>query len=378
MKTPTINPAFQALIPPLQPEELDQLEANLLADGCRDPLVTWKGVLVDGHNRMAICQKHGKFFEVVEKSFRDEDEVKVWIIRNQFGRRNLTPYCRAELALKLEPLLKSNAKENIVEGGRLGGKSEGKGLTTLSKAFDPVNTRAELATASGVSHDTIAKVKIIEAHASEATKDKLRKGETTINREAKEINREIKRAAFEVKVASAKSAPRSQLITGPFDLILADPPWRYEHCEADNREIENQYQTATIDEISKHKKHLNPKQDCILFLWATAPKLSEAMTVMERWGFNYRSCAVWDKQVIGMGYWWRIQHELLLVGVMGKPSCTPEPARISSIFSERRGTHSTKPQCVYQWIERAFPDSVKLEMYCRQPRQGWAAWGNEC
>ena len=369
MKTPTINPAFQALIPPLQPEELAQLEANILADGCRDPLVTWKGVLVDGHNRMAICQKHGKFFDVVEKSFRYEDEAKVWIIHNQFGRRNLTPYCRAELALKLEPLLKAKAKEKQVEGGK---------DKVPQNSAKPIETREELAKVASVSHDTIAKVKIIDAHASEATKDKLRKGETTINREAKEINREIKRAAFEVKVASAKSAPRSQLITGPFDLILADPPWRYEHCEADNREIENQYHTASLPEIWQHKEHLNPKQDCILFLWATAPKLSEAMTVMERWGFNYRSCAVWDKQVIGMGYWWRIQHELLLVGVRGKPGCTPEPARISSIFSERRGTHSTKPQCVYQWIERAFPDAVKLEMYCRQPRQGWAAWGNEC
>lgn len=192
-----------------------------------------------------------------------------------------------------------------------------------------------------------------------------------------DIRRHYKKQAHAVKVSNAKSRSTSGK-SEPVNLILADPPWRYEHCEANNREIENQYETASLSDIFSHIEEVRVQRDCILFLWATAPKLEEALQVMRAWGFNYRSCAVWDKQKIGMGYWWRIQHELLLVGVRGKPECTPECERMSSIFSEPRTKHSAKPECVYKWIERAFPESTKLEMYCRQPRPGWSTHGNEC
>ena len=159
---------------------------------------------------------------------------------------------------------------------------------------------------------------------------------------------------------------------------LADPHWRYEATSTtDNRDIENHYPAATLPEIFEHIKEIELAPDVILFLWATAPKLADAISVMYAWGFSHRSCAIWDKTKIGMGYWFRIQHELLLVGVRGNPNKTPESERVSSIFVEARTAHSIKPECGYQWIERAFPDLPKLEMYCRKPRIGWAAWGNE-
>lgn len=185
--------------------------------------------------------------------------------------------------------------------------------------------------------------------------------------------RRKKRQAEQIRKAQLK--PKQVNPTGPFDLILSDPPWRYEHCESDNREIENQYPTLTTSDISKDKP--NSATDSILFLWSTAPKLEEALRVMKEWGFKYRSCAVWDKVKIGMGYWWRIQHELLLVGVRGRPKATPECQRVSSIFVEKRGAHSAKPTCVYDWIESSFPELKKLEMYARSTRQGWASHGNE-
>jgi len=86
-----IDPEFQSLIPPLRPEELAQLEANILAEGIRDPLVTWRGVLIDGHNRYAIAEKHGLPYQTVEREFDDRDAVADWIDRNQLGRRNLHP-----------------------------------------------------------------------------------------------------------------------------------------------------------------------------------------------------------------------------------------------------------------------------------------------
>lgn len=159
------------------------------------------------------------------------------------------------------------------------------------------------------------------------------------------------------------------------NLVLADPPWRYDFAETDSRQIENQYPSATVDEIVSHRPETEP--DCILLMWATVAKMREAFEVMDGWGFEYKTHAVWDKEKIGMGYWFRGQHELLLVGTKGKASPPEQDKRVSSVFREPRGKHSAKPECVYQWIESAFPDRNKLEMYCRAPRDGWVVFGNE-
>ena len=86
------NTKIQKVRPPLTPDEYAQLEANCLADGIRDPLVVWRGTLIDGHNRYDIAQKHGLEFQVVEKEFEDETAAKIWMVTNQFGRRNLRIY----------------------------------------------------------------------------------------------------------------------------------------------------------------------------------------------------------------------------------------------------------------------------------------------
>jgi len=188
-----------------------------------------------------------------------------------------------------------------------------------------------------------------------------------------EALRQVKVAKYKEKIKSIAKINSKE--TGPFDLVLADPPWRYDHQEADNRKIENHYLTATIEEIESHYPNTSP--DSILFLWATSPKLKDAIQVMEAWGFEYKTHAIWDKQIIGMGYWFRGQHELLLVGTKGSPGATPQEFRVSSVFREKRSKHSAKPLCVYEWIEKAFAHKSKLEMYCRSPRKNWAAWGNE-
>ena len=91
MKKITVDPEFKSNIPPLSDEEFAQLEKNILADGCRDPLVLWGQLLVDGHNRYAICTKHGLPFNTVQKEFASRDEALDWTDANQLGRRNLTP-----------------------------------------------------------------------------------------------------------------------------------------------------------------------------------------------------------------------------------------------------------------------------------------------
>jgi N6-adenosine-specific RNA methylase IME4 len=115
---------------------------------------------------------------------------------------------------------------------------------------------------------------------------------------------------------------------------------------------------------------------CVLFLWACAPLLLEALYVMQIWRFEYKTCAVWDKvHRIGVGYWLRNAHEILLIGTRGKLS--PPKRKFSSVFVERKTKHSRKPDCVRRAIEQMFPDAKRIELFARERHKGWDVWGNE-
>jgi N6-adenosine-specific RNA methylase IME4 len=86
---------------------------------------------------------------------------------------------------------------------------------------------------------------------------------------------------------------------------------------------------------------------------------------------------VWVKDKIGMGYYFRQQHELLLVAGRGKSKLAPPEGRVSSVIEAPRGKHSEKPQHVYEILEAMYPDSSRVEMFARVARDGWDAWGNE-
>ncbi len=170
-----------------------------------------------------------------------------------------------------------------------------------------------------------------------------------------------------------------------YQIIYADPPWRYNFSKSNSREIENQYPTMSLEDICL----LNVPSDdnAILYLWATAPKLLEALQVMKSWGFEYKTHAIWDKEIIGMGYWFRGQHELLLVGVKGKMSPPPQHLRVSSVRRERRTKHSKKPSGVKIMIGEWFPELSKIELFARKDDSknlfnkntcdSWDVWGNE-
>lgn len=106
-----IDEEFKNLIPKLSNEEFKQLEENIIKEGCREPIVVWNDTIIDGHNRYEICNKHNIDFKATNKDFSNREEAKMWIIKNQFGRRNLSVYDRSVLALKLEDLFKKKAKE---------------------------------------------------------------------------------------------------------------------------------------------------------------------------------------------------------------------------------------------------------------------------
>lgn len=159
-----------------------------------------------------------------------------------------------------------------------------------------------------------------------------------------------------------------------YGVIYADPPWRYDNGGPQGG-VTNQYPTMSDEDICALQ--VPAEKDSVLYLWATMPRLPAAMDVIKAWGFSYKTGAVWDKERLGIGYWFRGQHELLLVGVRGSVSPPPVALRISSVIRCRSGQHSRKPDYVRDMIAKWFPDVPRLEMFSRIKRPGWDSFGNE-
>ena len=194
--------------------------------------------------------------------------------------------------------------------------------------------------------------------------------------EAEKIVKTKHTRAAKTESISANNKPLDDTI-GKFSVLYVDPPWRYEHVETESRAIENQYPTMALEDIMRLDVDKIASDDCILFMWATSPKLYEAMKVLEAWKFNYRTCAVWVKDKIGMGYYFRQRHELLLVASRGSLP-VPAPAnRPDSVIEAKRTDHSRKPDCVYELIEKMYPEHAKCELFARNTRDGWTGWGNQ-
>ena len=162
-----------------------------------------------------------------------------------------------------------------------------------------------------------------------------------------------------------------------YQVIYADPPWRYDFAETKNRKIENQYETMDLEDIMSLNIGSITEENAVLYLWGTAPKLIEALKVMSAWGFKYKTHAIWDKEIIGMGYWFRGQHELLLDGTKNNFSPPKQEFRVSSIIKIRRTKHSKKPHIIMELIDKWYPGLKKIELFAREHRTGWDSWGNE-
>lgn len=170
------------------------------------------------------------------------------------------------------------------------------------------------------------------------------------------------------------------LPVGPFDLIYADPPWEYDFSNDKVRAIESHYATMPLAEICKLPVAKIAADDSVLFLWATPPKIREALEVAAAWGFEYRTQLVWIKGRISCGWWVRQAHEILLLCTRGNPG-TPPPSRRpdSTIFRVKTREHSAKPPEVRLIISRMVrTGSRRVELFGRgRPPSGWVFWGNQ-
>ena len=368
-----INEELKRLIPPLQPEEYSQLEKSIISDGCRDAIITWQGVIVDGHNRYEICQKNGIEYQTTEKEFAHIDEVKIWMIDNQKGRRNLSDGWMWELAQTKKELLTIKGRENLKIP--TGGKSS-LTLSTIDKVVEPINTQKEVAKELGWSTGKVAMADKVWKEAKPEVKEAIKNNEVSINQAYSEIQKQQKVEKRKKEIERQKAEIENgthQLPDGVFEVVVIDPPWSYgREYDPESSRVANPYPEMDQSELLK----LSPPfaDDCVLFLWTTHKFLFDAKELMDKWGFDYKANLVWNKEKIGMGAWLRMQCEFCLVGIKGKPAWNNTTHR--DIISESRREHSRKPESFYTFVEQV-TTGRRLDYFSRAQRDGWEVFGND-
>ena len=382
-----INKRFEELLPPLSIEEFSQLEANILAEGVRDPLVVWSGrhIIIDGHNRHNIANKHGLSFRTVELPFEDEDAVCEWMIENQMGKRNLTDAQRTFQIGELYQLKKKrhggDRKNSSIDGSTREkiAKQHGVGETTVQRAC--VFHTAVIAVAEttgkhvndiiGIADKTnkqdIVRMSKLTPQDQEKTVEKILSGEAQSFIDAVRLN----------KQEFNRNNPDFNT-SGKYRIIYADPPWKY-----DNRmtgkwsSAEDHYPTMSTEDICKIPVKDMTQDNAVLFLWVTSPILEEAFDVINAWGFKYKSSFIWDKQAHGMGHYNSVRHEFLFICTKG--SCRPDVnTRYNSVVSIMRSkVHSEKPERFREMIDEMYPNGKRIELFGRKKVRGWDVLGNQ-
>lgn len=206
---------------------------------------------------------------------------------------------------------------------------------------------------------------------------------TAFLEECRDNQKEVTQAGL-LRIANqaAPSAGESKpLPAGKYRVIYADPPWQYGDKRTNTTQsgsAASQYPTMPIEDICNLPVKDLAAKDSVLFLWATAPLLVEAVDVIEAWGFTYKAQFIWDKVRGYNGHYNDVRHELLLIATRG--SCVPRVDRLTaSIIAEPRSKHSKKPERFYELIEELYPVHGKshVELFARKAREKWTAWGNQ-
>jgi hypothetical protein len=251
----TINEDLRAYIDPLTEDEYAALERSLLTEGCRDALVLWGELLVDGHNRYRICQKHGLPFHTVQNhAFQSMDDVYLWMIDNHLGRRSVSDFQRGVLALRKKEIMSARlaqAKVPSVEG-----KSADATVTVKAEA-SPQLTRDAIARAARVSSATLGQIEKIKKTAAPELVSAVKAGVVSINAAAavaslpneKQVaavaggKKELRQVARQVREARLPPKPKS-----------APPP-----DDATPDQLEIHRLTALITELTEERDQLKKK-----------------------------------------------------------------------------------------------------------------------
>ena len=266
---------LKAYIEPLTPDEHDALERSLLAEGCRDALVLWGDILVDGHNRYGICQKHGLPFQTVQNPrFQSMEDVHLWMIDQHLGRRSLSDFQRGVLALRKREIVAERrsrshaekAAEPAPEAPTGDAPWEGEAPASAMAAVlesKPLQSREDIARAARLSASQVGMIEKIQKQAAPEVVAAVRAGEISLNAaavvatlpeaeqraaaiagkdELKQAAKRVRESRRKPREEQADPAPASTADQAPASDEVATLRQRVAQLEAENAELRQQVQ----------------------------------------------------------------------------------------------------------------------------------------
>jgi N6-adenosine-specific RNA methylase IME4 len=376
------------LFPMMSDDDFARFADDVADRGQREAIVLLDGKILDGRNRFKACEKWGLVAETCE--FEGDDPLG-FVLSKNLHRRHLTESQRAMVAAGLVDW-ETGINQHSGGAANLPTREAGRRLSISERAVRAAKRIRERGADELVEAIRDGRVSVHAGEAiselqREAQAEVLRQEEKAIVERAKAIRAERQRLRHQVRIEHMAFVSNAGAATaGPvgkaYPIIYADPPWKFGvRSEETGREksAENHYPTMPTDEICElFEKIGSPaKRDAVLFLWATNPMLRDGLQVLDAWGFTYVHHWIWDKEIAGTGYWGRDRHELLLIGRRGDVPAPLPGSQPETVYVERKGRHSAKPDFYAETIERLYPNMPRLELFCRSPRPGWDAWGFE-
>ncbi|MGB3044169.1 MAG: MT-A70 family methyltransferase [Xanthobacteraceae bacterium] len=321
-----------------------------------------------------------------------------WVLSKNLKRRHLDESQRAMVAARIANMGVGRPKAefepapaHIPPIGGISAKATAAMLNVGSRSVERARTvlkegAPELQHAVEQGKVAVSTAETIASLPKEEQADVVARGEKEILAKAKEINadRRSQRRQEVRQLHEELSRNSSPLPEGrKYPVIYADPATEFKAGFGD-RSIENHYPTESIEYWCTLPVGDLALDHCLLYCWTTVPQLAATIAkLLPAWGFTYKSCLCWDKtspdhpREAATGYWARNQHELLLIATRGNPPL-PEPANVPvSMYRERKGAHSEKPLHYLDVIEAMTPGLSRIELFSRNPRPGWDAWGNQ-
>ena len=288
----------------------------------------------------------------------------MFVIDSNLLRRQLTTFQIVELNLRKAPFIAELARK---QQGKRTDISSSRNLEK-DEPFKPIHTDKMLAKMSGKSHDTVSRVRKILANGTAEEIQEARSRDRLINRVYNKMKRRLN--LEEAHILGSPPMPE-----GIYDIIYADPPWRYDTEASQRGKADNHYATMVTKDICDLQ--VPSAENALLFLWVTNTHVPDALKVIDAWGFRYLTYFVWVKDKIGLGWWMRGQHETLFLCMKGKMPYPEDENRYPSVIYSPRGDHSVKPEIVYDMIENMYPNRRYLELFSRNNRDEWKMWGLE-
>jgi N6-adenosine-specific RNA methylase IME4/ParB-like chromosome segregation protein Spo0J len=373
----TIHEAAK-IFPDMPYEAYNELKEDIRNHGQLMPIIVQKGRILDGRHRYRACLELG-IQPIFEEAPISNEPAQRLIMSLNLHRRHMSESQRAMVAARLANLAVGDNQHTAQAVTQTEAASDlHVSVDSLQRAKSVINLGSEQLVQAVINGKLdVSNAAAIATMPERAQNELLHCSDKEVLAKAKSIRKE-RAAERRSNVLAAIAAKREKNVpldpnSGPYGVVYADPAWDY------LSELNVGYPTMSLEEICAMPVSQIAAEDAVLFLWCSASLMREALTVIDAWGFTYKTQAIWDKGVPGQGMYFRVQHEVLMLATRGNLPEVPPSVRASSIMSFPRREHSRKPDYGYELIETMYPELNKIELFCRgeAKNSGWAVWGNE-